>query len=127
MGAASSGRSLRTRTGSPSGRPTSSFAEAQERRCEPKWVDRSFQTDARAKPARPSASLAMPSKGHAGFAGLAVLHRGTASCAPAMIGASIDVEGALLALKAAFLVLLYVFIWRIVRTGSRDLRLPQES
>jgi hypothetical protein len=44
-----------------------------------------------------------------------------------MIGASIDVEGALLVLKAAFLVLLYGFIWRIVRTASRDLRLPQES
>ena len=44
-----------------------------------------------------------------------------------MIAASVDVEGALLILKAAFLVLLYVFIWRIVRTASRDLRLPQES
>ena len=28
-----------------------------------------------------------------------------------MIGASVDVEGALLLLKAAFLVLLYLFIW----------------
>ena len=27
----------------------------------------------------------------------------------------------------AFVVLLYLFIWRIVRTGSRDLRVPQES
>ena len=44
-----------------------------------------------------------------------------------MIAASVDVEGALLILKAAFLVLLYLFIWRIVRTASRDLRLPQES
>ncbi|MEP6909759.1 MAG: FHA domain-containing protein [Actinomycetota bacterium] len=44
-----------------------------------------------------------------------------------MIGASVDVEGALLLLKACFLFLLYVFIWRIVRTASRDLRLPQES
>jgi FHA domain len=44
-----------------------------------------------------------------------------------MISASVDVEGALLLLKAAFLVLLYLFIWRIVRTASRDLRLPQES
>ena len=44
-----------------------------------------------------------------------------------MIAASVDVEGALLLLKAAFLVLLYLFIWRIVRTASRDLRLPQES
>jgi hypothetical protein len=33
----------------------------------------------------------------------------------------------LLILKLAFLVLLYLFIWRIVRTASRDLRLPQES
>ena len=44
-----------------------------------------------------------------------------------MIAASVDVEGALLLLKAGFLVLLYLFIWRIVRTASRDLRLPQES
>ena len=40
---------------------------------------------------------------------------------------SVAVEEALLALKIAFLVLLYLFIWRIVRTASRDLRLPQES
>jgi hypothetical protein len=39
----------------------------------------------------------------------------------------VDVEGALLLLKAGFIVLLYLFIWRIVRTASRDLRLPQES
>ena len=32
-----------------------------------------------------------------------------------------------LILKVLFLVLLYFFIWRIVRTASRDLRLPQES
>jgi pSer/pThr/pTyr-binding forkhead associated (FHA) protein len=44
-----------------------------------------------------------------------------------MIAASVDVEGVLLLLKAGFLVLLYLFIWRIVRTASRDLRLPQES
>ena len=44
-----------------------------------------------------------------------------------MIDASVDVEGVLLLLKACFLVLLYLFIWRIVRTASRDLRLPQES
>jgi hypothetical protein len=45
-----------------------------------------------------------------------------------VIGASsVDVEELLLALKIAFLVLLYLFIWRIVRTASRDLRLPQES
>jgi pSer/pThr/pTyr-binding forkhead associated (FHA) protein len=41
--------------------------------------------------------------------------------------ASIEVEEALLLLKIAFLVLLYLFIWRIVRTASRDLRAPQES
>jgi hypothetical protein len=41
--------------------------------------------------------------------------------------ASIAVEEALLILKIAFLVLLYLFIWRIVRTAARDLRLPQES
>jgi FHA domain len=40
---------------------------------------------------------------------------------------SIAVEEALLVLKIAFVVLLYLFIWRIVRTASRDLRLPQES
>jgi hypothetical protein len=40
---------------------------------------------------------------------------------------SIAVDTALLVLKLAFLVLLYLFIWRIVRTASRDLRLPQES
>lgn len=36
-------------------------------------------------------------------------------------------EGVLLLLKIGFLVLLYLFIWRIVRTASKDLRLPQES
>ncbi len=41
--------------------------------------------------------------------------------------ASAQVETALLALKIAFLVLLYVFIWRIVRSAAKDLRLPQES
>ncbi len=41
--------------------------------------------------------------------------------------ASASVETTLLALKIAFLVLLYVFIWRIVRSASRDVRLPQES
>jgi len=44
-----------------------------------------------------------------------------------MITASVAVDTALLVLKLAFLVLLYLFIWRIVRTASRDLRLPQES
>lgn len=41
--------------------------------------------------------------------------------------ASLAVGEALLILKILFLVLLYLFIWRIVRTASRDLRLPQES
>ena len=44
-----------------------------------------------------------------------------------MIAASIAVEEALLLLKIGFLVLLYLFLWRIVRTASRDLRTPQES
>jgi hypothetical protein len=44
------------------------------------------------------------------------------------LGAStVNVDEALLGLKIAFLILLYLFIWRIVRTASRDLRLPQES
>jgi pSer/pThr/pTyr-binding forkhead associated (FHA) protein len=38
------------------------------------------------------------------------------------------VEPILLALQAAFLVLLYVFIWRVVRTAAREMRVaPQES
>ena len=41
--------------------------------------------------------------------------------------AAATVEEVLLLLKIAFLVLLYMFIWRIVRTAARDLRLPQES
>lgn len=41
--------------------------------------------------------------------------------------ASVAVGEALVILKILFLVLLYLFIWRIVRTASRDLRLPQES
>ncbi len=41
--------------------------------------------------------------------------------------ASVAVGEALLILKILFLLLLYLFIWRIVRTASRDLRLPQES
>jgi pSer/pThr/pTyr-binding forkhead associated (FHA) protein len=44
-----------------------------------------------------------------------------------MIVASTTYETVLLVLKIAFLVLLYLFIWRIVRTAGRDLRLPQES
>jgi pSer/pThr/pTyr-binding forkhead associated (FHA) protein len=41
--------------------------------------------------------------------------------------ASAQVETTLLVLKLAFLILLYLFIWRIVRSAARDLRLPQES
>jgi hypothetical protein len=41
--------------------------------------------------------------------------------------ASIAIEEVLLLLKIAFLVLLYLFIWRIVRSASRDLRASQES
>src|SRR5262245_64346472 len=37
------------------------------------------------------------------------------------------VDQVLLLFQALFLLLLYVFIWRIVRTASRDLRVPQES
>jgi hypothetical protein len=44
-----------------------------------------------------------------------------------MILASTTYETVLLILKLAFLVLLYLFIWRIVRTSGRDLHLPQES
>ena len=39
-----------------------------------------------------------------------------------MIGSSIAVDEALIALKIAFIVLLYVFIWRIVRSATRELR-----
>jgi FHA domain len=39
-----------------------------------------------------------------------------------MILASTRLEEVLLALKIAFLVLLYLLIWRIIRTVSRDLR-----
>jgi hypothetical protein len=46
--------------------------------------------------------------------------------AGAVLG-SAQVETTLLALKVAFLVLLYLFIWRIVRSAVRDLRAPQES
>ena len=41
--------------------------------------------------------------------------------------ASVAVEEALLVLKLAFLILLYLFIWRIVRSAARDVRMPQES
>jgi pSer/pThr/pTyr-binding forkhead associated (FHA) protein len=40
---------------------------------------------------------------------------------------TLAVDEVLLILKVLFLVLLYVFIWRIVRSVSRDVRLPQES
>jgi pSer/pThr/pTyr-binding forkhead associated (FHA) protein len=40
-----------------------------------------------------------------------------------------SVEPLLLALQAAFLILLYVFIWRVVRSAGRDMQVapPQES
>jgi hypothetical protein len=41
--------------------------------------------------------------------------------------ADVAVETVLLALKIAFVVLLYLFIWRIVRAAAKDVRLPQES
>lgn len=45
-----------------------------------------------------------------------------------MVADSLAAEETLLVfLKIGFLVLLYLFIWRIVRTASSDLRLPQES
>ena len=37
------------------------------------------------------------------------------------------VEQLLLALQVAFVVLLYLFIWRVVRTASRDMAVGQES
>jgi FHA domain len=40
---------------------------------------------------------------------------------------SVEIDEVLFVLKIVFLVLLYLFIWRIVRSASRDLRLPQES
>lgn len=43
-----------------------------------------------------------------------------------MLG-SVTVDETLFFLKIAFLVLLYLFIWRVVKTASRDLRSPQES
>jgi pSer/pThr/pTyr-binding forkhead associated (FHA) protein len=44
-----------------------------------------------------------------------------------MIVAAVEVEAVLLGLKVGFLILLYLFIWRIVRSVAKDLRLPQES
>ena len=40
---------------------------------------------------------------------------------------SISVEELLLVLKIAFLILLYLFIWRIVRSASKDVISPNES
>jgi len=41
---------------------------------------------------------------------------------------ALDVDQALLALKVAFLVLLYLFVWFVARSATRDLRTaPQES
>jgi hypothetical protein len=41
----------------------------------------------------------------------------------------VSVEPILIALQAAFIILLYLFIWRVIRSASRDLRTapPQES
>ena len=44
-----------------------------------------------------------------------------------MIFDSVGIEGVLLGLKIAFLVLLYLFIWSIVRSASKDIRPTQES
>ena len=44
-----------------------------------------------------------------------------------MTADSIAIDEALLALKIGFLVLLYLFIWRIVRSASRDIVAPSES
>jgi len=44
-----------------------------------------------------------------------------------MIADSVAVDEVLLVLKIAFLVVLYLFIWRIVRSASKDIRVPQES
>jgi hypothetical protein len=44
-----------------------------------------------------------------------------------VIVASATVQSVLLGLKIGFVVLLYLFIWRIVRAASHELRAPQES
>jgi FHA domain-containing protein len=44
-----------------------------------------------------------------------------------VIAGSVQVQEALLVLKILFLVLLYLFIWRIVRAASKDVRSTQES
>jgi hypothetical protein len=44
------------------------------------------------------------------------------------VSAAIATDEALLALKIAFVILLYVFVWLVVRSATRDLRAaPQES
>jgi len=43
------------------------------------------------------------------------------------VTASIAISELLLILKIAFLVLLYLFIWRIVRAAAKEVRAPQES
>ena len=40
---------------------------------------------------------------------------------------AVTVDEALLGLKVAFLVLLYLFIWRVIRVASRDVEVGQES
>jgi hypothetical protein len=44
-----------------------------------------------------------------------------------VIADSISVDELLVVLKVAFLVVLYLFIWRIVRSASKDIRVAQES
>jgi hypothetical protein len=41
--------------------------------------------------------------------------------------ASTSVDGVLLALKIAFIVLLYLFIWRVVRAAGHEMQAPQDS
>ena len=41
--------------------------------------------------------------------------------------ASTSVDGVLLALKIAFIVLLYVFIWRVIHAAGREMRVTQDS
>src|SRR5206468_969006 len=55
------------------------------------------------------------------------LDRDLVSSRRSVMLASVEVQTVLLILKVCFLVLLYLFIWRIVRSASRDVRLPQES
>jgi hypothetical protein len=41
--------------------------------------------------------------------------------------ASTSVDGVLLGLKIAFVVLLYIFIWRVVRSASHEMQAPQDT